>query len=168
MVLRDTNNGTTVITLLPNRSASWAQTRIILFIVCGMTLAIGVFWAFIGAWLVLPFSGIEAALVAYVLYRVSHLTYQRQVITCSASQVVVQTGGHFPKRSWTLERARTHLSVTDAGHPLDAVGLRLVDANHSIELGGFLNRDDKAEALRALRGAGLQVRSSNTDGLLEP
>jgi uncharacterized membrane protein len=168
MVLHDFNNGVTVVTLLPNRSASWAQTRVLLLLLCGTTLAIGVFWAFVGAWLVLPFSGLEAALIAYVLYRVSYLTYQRQVITCSADQVLVQAGGRFPKRSWALERARTHLSVTDARHPLDPVGLRLVDGNHSIEVGGFLNREDKAEALRALKGAGLHVRSSNPDGSFAP
>src|SRR5690606_5899278 len=108
MVLSDRHNGLTIITLLPNRSATWAETRLLLFIICGITLAIGVFWAFVGAWLVLPFSGLEAALVAYVLYRVCHGTYQRQVITCSAEQVLVQIGAHFPKRSWSLERARTH------------------------------------------------------------
>ena len=155
-------------TLLPNRSASWAQTRLLLCIICGTTLAIGVLWAVSGAWMVLPFSGLEAALVAYVLYRVSYLTYQRQVITCSATQVLVQTGARFPRRSWSLERARTHLSVTDARHPLDPVGLRIVDGNHSIELGSFLNREDKAEAVRALRGAGLHIRSSNPDGSLTP
>ena len=168
MVVSNRDNGVTTIALLPNRSASWEQTRLVLWLLCGTTLAIGVFWTFVGAWLVLPFSGIEAALVAYVLYRVSYLTYQRQVITCSADHVLVQTGGHFPKRSWTLERARTHLSVTDARHPLDAVGLRIVDGNHSIELGAFLNRDDKALALRALKSAGLYVRSSNPEGSFEP
>ncbi|MDY6984059.1 MAG: DUF2244 domain-containing protein [Pseudomonadota bacterium] len=166
MVYSDTHADATVITLLPNRSATWAQTRIFLFIICGMTLAIGVFWAFIGAWLVLPFSGLEAALVAWVLYRVSYGTYQRQVITCSPRYLLVQIGARFPKRSWQLERERAHLSVTDARHPLDAIQLRLVDGNHSIELGGFLNRDDKAAALRALKRAGLQVRSSNPDGEL--
>ncbi|HEY0962489.1 MAG TPA: DUF2244 domain-containing protein [Pseudomonadales bacterium] len=172
MVISDTHADATVITLLPNRSATWAQTRVFLFIICGMTLAIGVLWAFIGAWLVLPFSGLEAALVAWVLYRVSYGTYQRQVITCSPQQLLVQVGARFPaggwpKRSWRLERERAHVSVTDARHPLDPMQLRLVDGNHSIELGGFLNRDDKAAALRALKGAGLQVRSSNPDAELK-
>jgi uncharacterized membrane protein len=168
MVLSNTDNAVTVVSLLPNRSASWEQTRLLLFLLCGTTLAIGVFWAFIGAWLILPFSGLEAALIAYVLYRVCHATYQRQVITCSPELLLVQAGAHFPKRTWTLNRARAHLAVTDARHPLDPIGLRLVDGNHSVELGVFLNRDDKAEALRALKRAGLQVRSSNPDGVLEP
>ena len=163
MVLSNTDKGVTVVSLIPNRSSSWAETRLLLCALCGTTLAIGVLWALSGAWVVLPFSGLEAALVAWVLYRVCYMTYQRQVVTCSAERLLVQTGTHFPKRSWELERARAHLSVTDARHPLDPVRLRLVDGNHSIELGSFLNRDDKAEALRALKRAGLHVRSSNPD-----
>ncbi|MEY4642744.1 MAG: hypothetical protein RLZZ227_2738 [Pseudomonadota bacterium] len=168
MVLCSTNADSTVITLLPNRSATWQETRLVLFLICGTTLAIGTLWAVAGAWAVLPFSGIEAALVAYVLYRVSQATYQRQVITVAPHSVLVQAGTHFPKRSWSLERARTHFAVSDAPHPLAPVGLRIVDGVHSIELGRFLNREDKTEALAALRRAGLQMRSSNPDGAFEP
>src|SRR5688572_32099098 len=112
MVLSSTQTNGTVITLLPNRSATWAETRMFLYVICGTTLAIGLFWAFVGAWVVLPFSGLEAALVAFVFYRVCQATYQQQVITCSAEQVLVQFGAHFPKRSWVLERSGTQLSVT--------------------------------------------------------
>lgn len=82
--------------------------------------------------------------------------------------MLVQFGAHFPQRSWSLDRKRTHIAVTDAPHPLDAVGLRLVDQDHSIEIGKFLNREDRAEALHTLRTAGLHMRSSNPDAMLQP
>jgi uncharacterized membrane protein len=164
MVLSNTQTSDTVITLLPNRSASWAETRLALLVICGTTLSIGLFWTFIGAWVVLPFSGFEAALVAYVFYRVCHATYQRQVITCSPERVLVQFGANFPKRSWVLERSGTHLAVTAAAHHLEGPRLNIFDANHSIELGHFLNKDDKEAALREFRKAGLHVRGFNQDG----
>jgi uncharacterized membrane protein len=164
MVLSSTQTNGTVITLLPNRSATWAETRMFLFVICGTTLAIGLLWAVSGAWVVLPFSGLEAALVAYVFYRVCHATYQRQVITCSPEQVVVQFGAHFPKRSWVLERSRTHLAVIAAVHHLEGPRLNIFDADHSIELGHFLNKDDKEAALREFKKAGLHVRASHHDG----
>lgn len=154
----------TVITLQPNRSATWEETRLFLVLICGTTLAVGLFWAFVGLWAVLPFSGLEAALVAFVMYRVCQSTYQRQVITCSPDAVLVQFGTHFPRRSWTLQRDRTHLAVTTARHPLDAPGLRIYDPGHNIELGGFLNKDDKELALQALKNAGLYVRSHGNTG----
>ena len=158
MVQHDYHNGFPVITLLPNRSASWAQTRLFVLAVCTTTLFIGGFMAFIGAWMVLPFSGVEALLVAYLFYRVCQSTYQRQVITCGNETVLVEFGTHFPKRSWHLERQRTRLSVDDAAHPLSPPTLVIADSSHSIELGRFLNKDDKEEALKTLRKAGLQVR----------
>jgi uncharacterized membrane protein len=164
MVLSSIQTGRTIITLLPNRSASWAETRVFLYVICGTTLAIGTFWALSGAWMVLPFSGIEATLVAYVFYRVCQATYQRQVITCSHEQVLVQFGAHFPKRSWVLERDRVRLAVTAAAHHLEGPRLNISDANHSIELGHFLNKEDKEAALLEFKKAGLHVRGFNQEG----
>lgn len=164
MVLSSTHTDSTVITLLPNRSATWVETRVFLYVICGTTLTIGMFWAFIGAWVVLPFSGLEAALVAYVFYRVCHATYQRQVITCSPDQVLVQFGAHFPKRSWVLERSKTQLAVTAPTHYLDGPRLNIFDSNHSIELGQFLTREGKEAALREFKKAGLHVRGFNREG----
>ncbi len=163
MVLSSTQLNNTIITLLPNRSATWAQTRVALYVICGTTLAIGIFWAVSGAWVVLPFSGFEAALVAFVFYRVCQATYQRQVITCSPEQILVQFGSQFPKRSWVLERSATQLAVTAATHHLEGPRLNIFDANHSIELGHFLNKDDKEAALLEFKKAGLHVRGFNPD-----
>jgi uncharacterized membrane protein len=154
----------TIITLFPNRSATWEETRLFVAAICGTTLIIGVFWTFIGAWMVLPFSGLEAALVAYLFYRVCQSTYQRQVITCDRHNVIVQFGTHFPKRTWTLERERTRLSVTEPAHELDPLKLVIADTLHNIELGAFLNKDDKELALKEFRKTGLQVRSYARDG----
>jgi hypothetical protein len=86
------------------------------------------------------------------------------VITCSPEQVLVQFGANFPRRSWVLERARTHLAVSVPAHHLEGPRLNIFDANHSIELGHFLNKDDKEAALREFKKAGLHVRSSDQEG----
>lgn len=158
MVTSSKEHNRTVITLLPNRSASWAQTRLFLFLICGTTLAVGLLWAFAGAWAVLPFSGLEAALVAWLMYSVCRRTYQRQVITLGTDKVIVQFGERFPRRSWELLRADTHLTVTQPRHHLDPLTLQIFDRQHSIELGDFLNKEDKDKALSMLRSAGLFVK----------
>ena len=163
MVISHQEDSKTVITLLPNRSASWAETKVFVLVLCATTLIIGLFWTFIGAWMVLPFSGLEAALVAFLMYRVCQATYQRQVITCSDTHVQVQFGTHFPKRSWTMPRHGSHLAVTEGRHPLDPRVLKLVDGSHNIELGSFLNRDDKEQALDLFKSAGLYTRHINPD-----
>lgn len=151
-----------VIILLPNRSASWSETRLFLFLVCATLLAIGVFWAMMGVWAVLPFSGLEAGLLAWLMYRVSQAGYQRQRIEVNESQVLIQFGRYFPRRTWRLQRHQAHLAVIEPRHPLDALGLSIFDSRHNVEVGSFLNRDDKEMALRELKQAGLYVRSHDT------
>ena len=164
MILSHTDADTTVITLLPNRSASWAQTKIFVLIVCATTLIIGIFWTLNGAWMILPFSGLEAALVAFLMYRVCHGTYQRQVITCTPNQVLVQFGMHFPKRTWQFEREHVYVRESESVHPLTPNSLSLVEGAREIVLGGFLNMEDTREALRSLKNAGLPVHRFNLEG----
>ncbi len=148
----------TIITLLPNRSSSWAETRLFIFIICGMMLLIGTFWAFVGAWMILPFSGIEAALVAYFLYRVCLGTYQKQVITFKDNAVLIESGKHFPKHRWQLARERSYLSLTEPRNPHSPVGIKISDSITSLELGDFLNKTDKQDALAKLKTTGLTIR----------
>ena len=148
----------TVITLLPNRSSSWAETRLFIFVICGMMLLIGTFWAVVGAWMILPFSGIEAALVAYFLYRVCLGTYHKQVITFSGDSVLIESGKHFPKHSWELTKDRTYLALTEPRNRHSPVGIKISDGTTSLELGSFLNKTDKQYALTKLKATGLTIR----------
>lgn len=148
----------TIITLLPNRSSSWAETRLFIFIICGMMLLIGTFWAFVGAWMILPFSGIEAALVAYFLYRVCLGTYQKQVITFASDTVLIETGKHFPKHRWKLDKDRSYLALTEPKNPHSPMGIKISDSITSLEVGDFLNKTDKQDALTKLKAAGLTIR----------
>lgn len=159
MVQTEQTTWARIITLLPNRSATWQETRLLLFFLCGTTLAIGVFWTFVGFWAVLPFSGIEAALVAFILYRVCCGTYQRQVITLTTDRILVQSGMRLPRHSWHLQRDSAGISVEAPSHPMDAPRLKLFDNDCSIEVGNFLNKSDRELALEELRQSGLPVKS---------
>lgn len=163
MVISNHDEHGTTITLLPNQSADWRQTRLFLFLICGTMLVVGLFWAVVGAWVVLPFSGLEAALVAWLLYRVSRDTYRRQVITLGTDHLRVQFGTHFPQRSWDFDRHEARLAVTEPAHHLDGPLLQLYDARHSLELGRFLNSEDKRAALASLKAAGLPARHYRPD-----
>ena len=158
MVHCDQTSQSTVITLLPNRSASWAETRLFIYVICGVMLAIGCFWAFVGAWMILPFSGIEAALVAFLFYRVCLATYHKQVITFNSDSILIQFGKHFPKRSWRMQLSHVYLALTEPKHKFAPVKIDVSDGKQSIELGAFLNKEDKQHALDNLKAAGLQIK----------
>lgn len=164
MVIAEESSRGTVVTLLPNRSMSWQETRLFLFLICGTTLAIGVFWALKGLWAILPFSGLEAGLLAWLMYRVSQNTYRRQVVTLAGDHVLVETGLRFSRRSWRLSRPDARLTVSEAPHPLAPAVLVISDREQRIELGEFLNKEDKVLALHTLRRAGLPVQSVYREG----
>lgn len=147
----------TLITLEPNRSATRQQTLLFVLLVSGVTFSVALFWAFFGAWLVLPFAGLEIAVLTYVALRVSRSTYRMQVIRVGMDDVMVEEGEFFPVRKWHFLRPDTHVNVLAAQTPMDSIGLHLQDGFQSLELGAFLNQGDRLKARDALQASGLML-----------
>ena len=59
----------TVIKLSPNQSASWRETKIVITIMVLLVMSIAIGWTMAGAWIILPFAGLEVGLFAYFMYR---------------------------------------------------------------------------------------------------
>lgn len=159
MVICQRQGAETLITLQPNRSASRRQTHLFLLLVAGVTFFVAVFWAFWGAWLVLPFAGLEIAVLTYVMLRVCRSTYRMQVIRVSQEAVEVEEGENYPVRRWYFTRPDAYVSIRDAVAPLDSIGLTLGDGSQALEVGIFLNQSDRLQARDALRASGLMICS---------
>ncbi len=147
----------TLITLEPNRSATRRQTLWFLAVVSAVTFSVALFWTFFGAWLVLPFAGLEIAVLIYVALRVSRSTYRMQVIRIGQDLVEVEEGEFYPVRRWRFARPETHVSVQAARTPMDSIGLHLEDGRQTLEVGSFLNQGDRLKARDALQGSGLML-----------
>ena len=159
MVSIEQDDGRTMILLQPNRSASWQQTRHFLYLLGGITLLVGVVWSLAGAWVVLPFAGLEVMVLTYVMCRVSYLTYQSQVIVIDKHQVLVEQGVDAPTQRWQFQRPDVHINVIEANNPIDCMVLSLVQSERELIIGGFLNQDDLKLARQALTQSGLPICS---------
>lgn len=146
-----------LITLEPNRSATRRQTWWFLLLVAGVTFSVALFWALFGAWVVLPFAGLEIAVLSYVMLRVSRATYRMQVIRIRDDVVEVEEGEFYPVRRWRFPRPDTHVNVRDATTPVDPIDLQLHDGRQHLALGTFLNQADRIQARDALQHAGLMI-----------
>ena len=159
MVVSESNNQGVTITLSPHQSASWPETKLFIFIFGGFVLMIGLFWAWMGAYLVLPFAGLEVGLLAYFMRKVSFATYNKEVITIKKDQVVIRAGMHAIERSLRMDRDAAHIIVTKGKHRRDPMKLKLSDSDVDIYIGDFLNCDEQQMAHDALKQAGLTMQN---------
>ena len=80
-------------TVRPNCAMSWRATKfLVLFFACCFA-AVGAYFASIGAWLVLPFAGLELAVLAVGFYISALAGHSREVIEIHGPVVRVMRGG---------------------------------------------------------------------------
>ena len=154
-------NDCITIVLSPNRSASWAQTKGMLLLMATVVIGVAVMLSLIGAWLILPFAGLEVALLSLFMYQASYASYQQQVITLDGKYIRVQMGVHYPKYSAALQRSQTYLAIIEAETEYELMQLSLQDDTQQIPLGQFLNQQDRLVARDLLQKAGLLAVSNH-------
>lgn len=158
MVTEETTANGSRLILSPNRSATWAQTRLVIFFVGGLSLLVAIFWAAMGAWIVLPFAGIEVSLLAYFCHRVCSDTYHREVIDITTDEIVIQWGKDYPKRQWRLARPPAQVIVAKAHHSMTPDSVTLADSRNAIAIGRKLNKEDVDMLIAKLKRFRLNVR----------
>lgn len=161
MVEQVSEGRTRVLVLCPNRSMSWRENCWLIAALGGFTMVIALFWAVVGAWVVIPFAGLEIAALAAGLYYVSWKLHYRQVVRIAEASLSVEEGHNFPQKCWQLDRARAALAIEAAEHPWDAARVVLYDQRQQVVLGEFLAREECEEMVASLKAAGLRVRSDS-------
>ncbi len=110
-----------------------------------------------GAWMVLPFAGLEVACVGAGMYYVSWKLNFKQIITMEHDSLIIQKGVYFPKQEWRWQRSATDLINTPSKYRMSPPKLQLKHRNESVEIGDFLNRDDKKCLKRELQDLDLPI-----------
>lgn len=125
-------------------------------------MGIGLTFTLQGAWMVLPFAGLEMLVLAIALHRVGRKTRRYQVVFIHPERVDVLHRDGRRQQVVTFQRAWTRTEVlTDAYRR----GSRLYVHSHGtgVELGAFLNESERealAHELRRLLATG--SRSAST------
>lgn len=156
----------------PNQSASWHTNKCI---IVGLGIVSGIIAAgfgLLGAWLVLPFAGIEITALGGALYIVCRRLNLRHVLYFCGDQVVVEKGCGYPQRKWQLDKLSTSICVERQAHPWDPIKIALFCRHNRsradyISIGEFLNREDSQQLLDILRQQGLSVRSDSLCGYID-
>mgnify|MGYP000707237682 CR=1 FL=1 len=134
MIELQNNDSVHQLILSPNRSMSWQNNKRILLALFCVNISIGVAWSFMGAWMVLPFAGLEVLCVGIGMYYVSWKLNFKQIITLEADSLVVQTGVYFPKKEWQWQLSNTYLLKKPSPYRMSAPNLYLKHLNDKINL----------------------------------
>jgi len=141
------------IILCSNRSASWRTVKLVLWLVSTFAMIIALSFAFVGLWMVLPFAGLEVLALVGFMYWVALQCRRQQVIHIGRYQIVVEQGYQYPKKTWESELFFTRLVISTPpyrGHPRR---LFLHSKQQQLEIGEFLNDEEKNRLIADLRGA---------------
>ena len=142
----DEDTGEKTIVLKPNGSLSRRQAWLLLGI-CGLLMGlVAGFCAALGAWLVLPFSGLEWILLAFCLHLSIRQSQEREVITITGDLVRVEKGWGSPLQTYKFQRAWVQSPIR--GRP-SRVTLRL--HGKEVELGRFLVESERQVLARELK-----------------
>jgi len=160
MVIHKQIKGGSQIRLLPNRSATWLQTKWVVAVIGCVSLSIGLFWALRGAWVILPFAGLEVFLLGFFAYRVCYFSYHQQVITIEPQQIRVEWGHHQPKRNWTFERDSSEFQIKRPAHSLSPAEIFIQDKDRGLRIGSLLNQEDTEQLINCIRHSGVYYQFS--------
>ncbi len=113
--------------------------------------SISAVFATAGAWLVLPFAGLEWLLLAYCLHLSLNDSAQQEVITISDAMVKVEKGRDRPEQVYRFQRAWVMLNCVQSpikGRP-SRLSLRL--HGKEVEIGRFLLEPERQALARELK-----------------
>ena len=139
--------------LKPNCSASWAEVKLFLAIVSSVCLGIASLFAWAGYWPVLPFAGLEIAVLTYALWWTSAQARRTEVVEIDDQSVAVEKGRSEAEQRWRFSRSWARVSLVAPAirhHPS-----RLLIGSHGqhVPVGSFLTETERQRLACDLRDA---------------
>ncbi len=139
------------ILLQPNRSWTWRKNLYLLASLLGIFGVIGLLMLARGLWPILPLTLVQLVLITAAFYICVRRAYRQEVIVLSPDQVRVEQGHRRVEKRHEFNRFYTRVEVVRPRHNWRdwRISLRAQDA--SVEVGSFLNQEEKEKLVKVLR-----------------
>jgi len=164
LVARQVDNfqGSSRFLIRPNCSLPWRGVVRFYISMVVVSFSIAIAFALKGAWLILPFAGLEMLVLGAALYLVARRGSCWQVVSIHGDHIEVVEHDSNSKRQQTFQRAWAQVKLEQArinGYPS-----RLTIRSHgrAAEIGGYLADAEKEELALELR---LALRPASLTGL---
>ena len=154
-----TENAELTIITRPNCSLSFAGRLLFFCVILFFSAIIAVGFAFAGAWLILPFAGLEVLALGWALYYISCHVNDYECIVIKGSTVTVEVGYHRTVQRMEFQRYWMQVIVLPASIQ-GRCRIWIKAHGQEVELGQFVNDEERlalANQLKMQTGAGYKV-----------
>ncbi|MDJ0882054.1 MAG: DUF2244 domain-containing protein [Gammaproteobacteria bacterium] len=131
------------IILTPNRSISWPLLVKFYLFTCGVSFSIAMLFAFLGYWMVIPFSGLEMMVLGGGLYVTCRKVYRQEVISVDNDHIKLEKGCISVDESWQFDRHWARISIEEIKNFRKTSSLKIGSHGNFVEVGSFLNESEK-------------------------
>ena len=143
------SNSNYLITLSPNSSLTGIYRIIFLASISFICVGIATVFYFFGAYLILPFAGIEIAILLIAFYLSFKWSSRKELIYISQEVVKIEKGIHKAEYLW--EEFRTFTSFQIEKDANKSLRLSFRSKGDNVIVGDFLNEDDKNILINEIR-----------------
>lgn len=147
----DDRTHTGLIVLRPNASLSWQANLYVLYFLMVVSLTIGIGFALVGAWMILPYSLLEISVLSACIYVVVQKCNLQEVITVREHEVTIAKGIRVPNKTWKYQRLWAKFLVTPARRPWHEPRICITSHGEELELGSFLTEEEKQTLVQCLK-----------------
>jgi uncharacterized membrane protein len=133
----------------PNRSLGAAGRRWVLVAIATTTLGVAAFAAAIGAWPVMPFAGLEVALVAFAFRVLASHDADYERLEIGEHEVRWEAREALRIERFVAHRPWARVEVASRG---ESCTLRLAYAGRTVALGRLLSDEGRRQLAGSLRG----------------
>lgn len=127
----------------PNRSLSWKGTQLFFVGMCAVSFGIATGFALIGAWLVLPFAGLEMLVLGACLYQSACRSARCEVVSIDSDVIEVQQGRHGPQRICRFQRAWARVNFRRPVQGWQPSRLTISSHGREVEIGTYLTEEER-------------------------
>jgi len=138
------------IEIAPHCSLSTRGARWFFISICVVLLLIALPISLMGFWLVLPFAGLEIALVGWALRISMARRYQRQTIIVSEDLVAIEEVTAATRQRVEFPRHWAQVRMCPGGSPLHPRRLTVESYGRGREIGHFLNEQERLSLAKRL------------------
>ena len=147
--VEEKSNSNYLITLSPNSSLTGIYRIIFLASISFICVGIATVFYFFGAYLILPFAGIEIAILLIAFYLSFKWSSRKELIYISQEIVKIEKGINKAEYLWEEFRTFTSFIIENDANKLLRLSFR--SKGDDVIVGDFLNEDDKNILINEIR-----------------